>query len=71
MDEVNRYWNAYEAYKETAEQHEFISLFTYDTILIPAYNDLKEHYTEEHAKMFIRGMKTVSSGVQVGLKGAA
>ena len=59
MEEVNRYWNAFAKYKETAGQHEFLQLFMLDTKLIPMYNDLKQNYTEEHAAIFIRVMKKV------------
>lgn len=59
MDEVNRYWEALNRYKETAEQHEFVQLFMIDKILVPAYNDLCAHYDEDHAAIFIRGMKKV------------
>ena len=31
----------------------------YDSKLIPAYNDLHENYNDEHADIFIRGMKKV------------
>jgi len=59
MDEVNRYWNAFERYKETAEQHEFRLLMALDIRLMPAYIDLKKNYTEEHAKLFIKAMQKV------------
>lgn len=67
MDEVNKYWNAYEAFKETAEQHDFVRLLMLDSQLIPAYNDLKAHYTEEHAAIFIRGMKKVLASLGITL----
>jgi hypothetical protein len=59
MEEVNLYWQLYNAYKATAEQHEFMQLFMYDLKLIPAYQDLQKNYTEEHAEIFKRGMKIV------------
>ena len=59
MEEVNRYWYAFEEYKEIAQQHEFMQLFIWDTKLIPMYNDLQQNYTEEHAAIFIRVMKKV------------
>ena len=49
----------FQKYKENAEQHEFIRLAMYDSKLIPAYNDLHENYNDEHADIFIRGMKKV------------
>lgn len=31
MEEVNKYWDAYNAFKETAEQHDFVRLFMLDS----------------------------------------
>lgn len=59
MEEIKRMWDAYEKYKETAEQHEFIRLFMMDARLVPAYNDLQKNYTEEHAEIFKRVMQKV------------
>lgn len=59
MEEIKRMWDAYEKYKETAEQHEFVRLFMMDARLVPAYNDLQKNYTEEHAEIFKRVMKKV------------
>lgn len=59
MQAVEKLWKAFENYKEHAEQHEFIRLAMYDSKLIPAYNDLHENYNDEHADIFIRGMKKV------------
>lgn len=59
MEEIKRMWDAYEKYKETAEQHEFIRLFMMDARLVPAYNDLQKNYTEEHAEIFKRVMRKV------------
>lgn len=67
MDEINRLWQLYNDYKETAEQHEFVRLFLLDTRLIPAYNDLTAHYSEEHAEIFERVLRNVliSRGVNL------
>ena len=59
MDEINRLWGAYDKYKETAEQHEFVHLLILDSLLIPKYKDLKDNYTEEHAEIFKRAMRMV------------
>lgn len=69
MEEVNKYWDAYNSFKETAEQHDFIRLLMLDSQLIPAYNDLKENYCEEHAEIFIRGMKKVLASLGITLHG--
>lgn len=67
MEEVNRYWDAFTKYKETAEQHEFLRLFMLDAKLVPAYNDLQKNYTEEHAEIFIRVMKKVLDSLGIKL----
>lgn len=67
MDEVNRLWDAYSRYKETAEQFEFVRLLILDSQLIPRYNDLKENYTEEHAEIFKRVMRNVLTSLGVKL----
>lgn len=59
MDEIERMWNAFNKYKETAEQHEFMRLFVLDAKLTPAYNDLKKNFTDEHAAIFKRVMQQV------------
>lgn len=59
MNEVNSLWDKYLNYKVTAEQHEFVQLFILDMKLVPMYNDLKAHYNEDHAKIFIKVMKQV------------
>ena len=59
MEEIKRMWDAYEKYKETAEQHEFVRLFMMDARLVSAYNDLQKNYTEEHAEIFKKVMKKV------------
>lgn len=59
MKEADSLWNKYINYKETAEQHEFFQLFILDMKLVPMYNDLKIHYNENHAKIFIKVMNRV------------
>ena len=65
MDEVNRLWAAFERYKETAQQHEFVRLLILDRQLIPRYEDLKAHYNEEHAQIFKRVMRNVLKSLGV------
>ena len=66
-ERVEYLWKKFDKYKETAEQHEFVQLFILDAKLVPAYNDLQENYTEEHAEIFIRVMTKVlgSLGVKI------
>lgn len=53
---VETIWEKYNEYKETAEQHEFVQLFLFDSKLVPAYEDLKNNWNIDHANTFIRGM---------------
>lgn len=66
-ERVEYLWKKFDEYKETAEQHEFVKLFMLDAKIVPAYNDLQENYTEEHAEIFIRVMTKVlgSLGVKI------
>ena len=59
MKKVEYLWKKYNEYKETAEQHEFVRLLMFDMKLVPAYNDLHENYTKEHAEIFIKIMNKV------------
>lgn len=58
-EEIEELWKKYNDYKETAEQYEFVLLLRFDSLLVPAYKDLQENYTDEHAKIFINGMKNI------------
>ena len=66
-EKVDFLWNKFEEYKRTAEQHEFIQLFMYDSKLFPLYYDLQVNYTEEHAEIFIRVMTKVLTGFGVNV----
>ena len=67
MEKVEHLWKKYNEYKENAEQHEFVRLFMFDMKLEPAYKDLHENYTKEHAEKFIKIMKKVLESF--GIKG--
>ena len=56
-EEVEALWKKYNDYKETAEQHMFVQLMMFDRVLVPAYNDLVKNWNDEHADIFIRGIK--------------
>lgn len=57
LDYVKELWSKFEKYKEHAEQCEFVELIMLDSQLEPAYNDLINNYSEEHADIFIRVME--------------
>lgn len=59
MPEVNRMWDAYTRYKDTAEQHEFTKLLICDMRLAPFYRDLQVNFAAEHAYLFRAGMLKV------------
>lgn len=67
MDEIDRLWNLYEKYKETAEQHEFPLLFHYDLLLMPGYHDLKTNPSKEHEAVFKRALEHVLKNLGIKL----
>ena len=67
MNEIERLWALYEQYKETAEQYEFPMLLLYDMTLIPQYNQLRENYDEEKAKLLIKNLKFVLNKFTVSI----
>ena len=58
-EKVEALWNRLGQYKATAEQHMFPLLIMLDMKLVPAYNDLKKNWNEEHADIFIRSMENI------------
>lgn len=67
MDEIERLWQLYEQYKQTAEQHEFPTLLFYDSLLVPGYEDLKKHPSEDHERIFKTGLEQVLTRLGVKL----
>lgn len=59
LEDVTRYMEAYRAYQDRAEQHEFAFLFMLDMKIVPAYNDLVRNWDENHARIFINIMVKV------------
>jgi hypothetical protein len=53
VEEVYQKW---QNYKETAEQHEFVTIFMRDQLIEAGYKDLQNNWNDEHAKSFIRGV---------------
>ena len=64
IEDVNKAWSNYEAYKETAEQHEFLLIFMTDLKLVPLYKDLKENWNDHNAEIFMKCLGEV--GKQFG-----
>ena len=58
-EKVEEVWKKYNDFKENAEQHMFVQLVMYDRMLIPAYNDLQNNWSDDHAEKFINGMTKV------------
>lgn len=53
IEDVNKAWGNYEAFKDGAEQHDFLELFVTDVKLKPLYNDLKENWDDHHSEIFM------------------
>lgn len=58
-EQITIMWEKYNNFKQTAEQHQFPTIFMYDMILEPKYKDLQENWTDEHAEIFIKGLDIV------------
>jgi disulfide oxidoreductase YuzD len=58
MDYEKKYKEFQEA-KERVEQHMFPIILMFDDIIDGQYNDLKNNYTEEHEKLFIKNVDFV------------
>lgn len=58
-EEVESLWKKFNDYKETAEQHMFPLIASFDIFLTPAYKDLQKNWSDKHAEIFIRSMKAV------------
>lgn len=54
-----KYWNLYSKYKETAEQHEFLTLLMLDKYLNPRYKSLINNFNDEKGEKFIKGMEEI------------
>jgi hypothetical protein len=55
-EDVEELWEKFNAIKEVAQQHDFVSLLMIDSRYIPLYNDLTEHWDDYHAQMFVYGL---------------
>ena len=59
---VETLWKKYEKYKETAiETHPTLKLEINqcDQLMVPAYIDLQENWTDDHADLFIDAMEKI------------
>lgn len=59
LQEIEKMWQRYSQYKETAEQHEFVDLLIFDNYLIAQYEDIQRNYAEDRAKILIKNLKFV------------
>lgn len=53
---VEDLYQRFKKYTETAEQHEFVTLYVFDKKLTAGYNDLITNWNEEHADIYIRSI---------------
>lgn len=56
LEYCNQLMEKYEAYKETAEQHEFPKLLMIDRLVVPAHKDLNANWDKGHGEIFVRGI---------------
>ena len=57
---VDKAWANFDKFKETAEQHDFFSLFMLDVKLARMYNNLHVNWDENHALIFMQCMEKVA-----------
>lgn len=58
-EQIENLWKKWTDFKETAEQHMFVSILMVDTKLTGAYNDLMNNWDENHADIFIKAMNNI------------
>ena len=58
-DKCINYWNKFNEYKESAEQHEFITILQLDLYLTPRYKSLINNFNEEKGVKFIKVMEII------------
>lgn len=70
IEDVEKAWAEFDRLKEYAEQHMFVDILFWDIRLKPYYKDLKENWNEEHARIFMKGMKVMFEhfGIKEDLK---
>ena len=55
-EQIQKMWERFSQYKETAEQHEFVQLAWFDVRLTAQYEDLQKNWTDDHARLFIKNL---------------
>ncbi len=57
IQEIEKLWALWEAFKETAEQHDFVHILIVDMKMSRLYKDLHDNWSEDHAKIFAEAMR--------------
>lgn len=57
IQEIEKLWALWDAFKETAEQHDFVHILIVDIKMERLYRDLHENWSEDHAKIFAEAMR--------------
>ena len=59
FEQCKTVWDKYTAYKEQAEQHEFLDLMVTEMRFAPLYADLAKNWDPEHGMIFLNAMQKV------------
>ena len=59
FEQCKKAWDKFSAYKDRAEQHEFVDLLMIDLKFVPLYNDLVKNWDPDHGRIFLNGMDKV------------
>lgn len=59
IKDIDKAWDNYRAFKDTAEQHDFPKILMLDLKLIPFYEDLHKNWDERHAAIFMEALGKV------------
>lgn len=63
MEEVEKLYKEYEQAKDRAEQYMFPIILMFDKTIKYQYNDLKENFSEEHKRLFVKNVKFILSKI--------
>ena len=63
MEEVEKLWQSYSKAKDRAEQNAFPIIALFDHIICSEYEDLKEHFDDEHMELFRKNVNFMLSKI--------
>ena len=56
-EKVDKLYNKFKTYKNTAEQNELPIIYQLDIFITKAYNNLQKNWNDKHADIFIKGIE--------------